>query len=63
METAVGEDGGGGWGWEWERKGREKGGLHFMAYILSKSQCVTVALKSMQCIALPIHLIIQHSKE
>ena len=46
-----------------EGKGREKGGLHFMAYILSKSQCVTVALKYMQCIALPIHLIIQHSKE
>lgn len=60
METAVGEDGR---GWGWERKGREKGELHFMAYILSKSQCVTVALKSMQCIALPIHLIIQHFKD
>lgn len=63
METAVGEDGGGGVGVGEEGKGREKGGLHFMAYILSKSQCVTVALKYMQCIALPIHLIIQHSKE
>lgn len=44
-------------------EGKGERGLHFMAYILSKSQCVTVALKSMQCIALPIHLIIQHSKE
>ena len=34
METAVGEDGGGGEGWGWERKGREKGGLHFMAIVL-----------------------------
>lgn len=33
METAVGEDGGGE-GWGWERKGREKGGLHFMAIVL-----------------------------
>ena len=62
METAVGEDGGGG-GVGVGEEGKGERGLHFMAYILSKSQCVTVALKSMQCIALPIHLIIQHSKE
>lgn len=54
--VGVGEEGKG-------ERGATFYGLHFMAYILSKSQCVTVALKSMQCIALPIHLIIQHSKE
>lgn len=35
METAVGEDGGGGGvGVGEEGKGREKGGLHFMAIVL-----------------------------